>query len=341
MTDRARRSVVGAGGFTLIELLVVVAIIALLISILLPALSSARSQARTTLCLSRIGQMGKGLLLYADDYGEVFPFISTMHGTVYDANEAWLAEPNDLLAIHHSRQEVWPEYVSVPRSGWLFTYCRFEDNYRCPEFERVSHPDKAHSVWNYTRAVWARLWRLPDEFEAETGLDCPSTWGDVSGPIMKVSKVYAPGRLPVLLDEQWDRHVATAGCYGDNGSAYNCNDYGFFADNIIGIYHGRPTTCRFHKLDYDTEFGFYDPFLWKRGSIFCYDGHADLERDPWPTYESGNNTRLKSKPKEFRMNGDGGRAWHEMNAVIAYMDNLYYAQRGRYTQPGEIPPFGS
>ena len=50
-------------GFTLIELLVVVAIIALLISILLPSLSKARAQSRTTLCASRIGQLGKADLV--------------------------------------------------------------------------------------------------------------------------------------------------------------------------------------------------------------------------------------------------------------------------------------
>jgi len=329
----------GRRAFTLIELLVVVAIIALLISILLPSLSKARAQARTALCLVRIGQLGRSFLLYADDYDEVYPFVSTLHGDIYDANEAWLGEPNDLTAVTHARQEDWPDWVDIPRSGILFSYAVFEESYRCPDFERVSDPIKAHSVWNYTRAVWARYWRLKVELEA-IGLPCESTWGDVSGPIMKTSKVYAPGRLPLLLDEQWDRHVATAGYYGDNGSAYNCNDYGFFADNIVGVYHGQRTICSFHTLDYDTVSDFYDPFLWKRGGVFCYDGHAELQRDPWPTFESGNNVRLKSQPQEFRLRGDGGRAWDEMNAVIAYMDNLLYAQRGFFIEAREIMPWG-
>ena len=340
MEERPRRSVLTEGGFTLIELLVVVAIIALLIAILLPSLAKARSQARTSLCLSRITESGKSLTLYAEDFDEVFPFVSTMHGSTYDANEAWLGEPNDLLAVANTRQEEWPEWVSLPRSGSLFKYCRFENTYRCPEFERVVNPVKAQSVWNYTRPVWARYWRLRVEMLAE-GLPCQSDWGDVSGPIMKTSKVHAPGRLPLLLDEQWDRHVATAGCYGDNGSAYNCNDYGFFADNVIGVYHGRRTTSRFHDLDIDTRSNPYEPFLWKRGSIFCYDGHAELQRDPWPTFELGRNTRLRSQPKEFRMRSDLRRAFDEMLAVVAYMDNLLYAQRGYFVEAKEIVPFGS
>jgi len=60
-------------GFTLIELLVVVAIIALLISILLPSLSRAREQAKGTVCMSNLKQIGMGFFFYGQDFGEQPP----------------------------------------------------------------------------------------------------------------------------------------------------------------------------------------------------------------------------------------------------------------------------
>lgn len=59
--------------FTLIELLVVVAIIALLIAILLPSLSRAREMARRAVCASNLNQIGKAMLIYAQDSDGVFP----------------------------------------------------------------------------------------------------------------------------------------------------------------------------------------------------------------------------------------------------------------------------
>ncbi len=82
-------------GFTLIELLVVVAIIALLISILLPSLQGAREQAKKALCLSNMGQIGKGAHAYAaDDPREmIYPMhrlsVTTGHANGFTGNWAW------------------------------------------------------------------------------------------------------------------------------------------------------------------------------------------------------------------------------------------------------------
>ena len=59
-------------GFTLIELLVVIAIIAILAAILFPVFAKAREKARQTSCLSNLKQMGTALLMYAQDYDEVY-----------------------------------------------------------------------------------------------------------------------------------------------------------------------------------------------------------------------------------------------------------------------------
>ena len=53
--------------FTLIELLVAVSIIALLIAILLPVLSNVKFAARTTICATRLKQMGIAVTAYATD----------------------------------------------------------------------------------------------------------------------------------------------------------------------------------------------------------------------------------------------------------------------------------
>src|SRR4051794_22783043 len=61
-------------GFTLIELLVVIAIIAILASILFPVFAQARAAARKTSCMSNENQIGKAIMMYSQDYDEVYPY---------------------------------------------------------------------------------------------------------------------------------------------------------------------------------------------------------------------------------------------------------------------------
>jgi len=60
-------------GFTLIELLVVVAIIAMLAAILFPVFGRARENARRTVCMASLKQIGLGILQYTQDNDERTP----------------------------------------------------------------------------------------------------------------------------------------------------------------------------------------------------------------------------------------------------------------------------
>ena len=59
--------------FTLIELLVVVAILGILVSLLLPVLSKARTQAKSTICVANLKQVGLALTSYTDDNENWYP----------------------------------------------------------------------------------------------------------------------------------------------------------------------------------------------------------------------------------------------------------------------------
>jgi prepilin-type N-terminal cleavage/methylation domain-containing protein len=68
-------------GFTLIELLVVIAIIAILAAILFPVFNQVKLQAKQTVAMSNVRQLGLAWLMYADaNDGAMVPWLSPLGG---------------------------------------------------------------------------------------------------------------------------------------------------------------------------------------------------------------------------------------------------------------------
>ncbi len=336
------------GAFTLIELLVVVAIISLLISILLPSLSKARAQARSTLCASRISQLCKAMLMYAEDYSETPPFLGIgWENLPLGENEGDTSDaPGDIPRLTRGEWARLEEWISpnmdlmwnIPEAGWdpdltgirrgtLYDYARFENLYRCPDFERIA--GKSQDEFNYTRTVIGRKWIFGGDIGrlANGGVDEPQYWGSspfgAPGPIMKVSQIYAPGRMVMLTDEWWNRHVGSDptdhidfGRDNQISGGWMAIDPMFFAlGDEIGRYHGSAGLPQF-VIDPD------DPEeRVKSGNVAYYDGHVDLDRDPLPR----------------RTDLSGFDFYSRFMDLVNWLSGHVYAQRGRPLIPeGEI-----
>ena len=163
-------------GFTLIEVLVVVTIIAILAGLTMPVLAKARAKGRSAACMSNLGQLGKAMLMYSDDYDGRLP------------------------------QEWYPGSDGYP--GALSPYVGNDDVYICPEQGEDVYTSYGMPAWAAYEVLWSGAARLQTAGSGATTILLAENWYSFYS---SRDPVHWPSRWwPELGNIAWERHQGGA-----------------------------------------------------------------------------------------------------------------------------------
>ncbi len=116
-------------GFTLIELLVVIAIIAILAGLLFPVFARAKRSAKQTTCLSNLHQIGTSIVLYENDFDDIFPY-------AVDPSDKWASD------IWDQSPQWKAQIASMPLlSDALQPYVKSREIFHCPSDSGTEYLD--------------------------------------------------------------------------------------------------------------------------------------------------------------------------------------------------------
>ncbi len=163
--------------FTLVELLVVIGIIAVLVAVLLPVLGRAREAANSVVCQSNLRQIGQGVQMYANDWGNhvlpyavnwyLWPDVLFMNGYVKGGNWRALHEPDDPVR-KAERNSLTGRSV-----------------FRCPSgLDFLTDPatfgpirSNSASGSTFRRTQYIETWYAANAYDAASGMDDRSDFG--------------------------------------------------------------------------------------------------------------------------------------------------------------------
>lgn len=126
---RARTAPDRAAGFTVTDLLVVTAIIALLTAIFVPTVVKFQARARQAQCTSNLGQVGRAILLYAEENKKTLPLmVSTQTTGVWWWYKELVKSYAGLTGPSSPRDKVFacPKDRGFAEDGTIQPFCRSE-----------------------------------------------------------------------------------------------------------------------------------------------------------------------------------------------------------------------
>ncbi len=249
MRHRTTRS-----GFTLIELLVVIAIIAILAAILFPVFAQAREKARQASCTSNVKQITLALIMYVQDYDELF-VPGGMGKQDYGTNCSGVVDGNtnmnnnngmcQMSDVPYARCWGWP-CIGPDGSGSfaarLYPYIKNLAVFSCPSANNGAvNPGEQEYASNPYQSVTDPVRQRPLSYTYQADFSEQSD-AAVDAPAQRVA-IFETGRIRAGFDADWgqDPQYYRSARWNDWYSPHSGGSNLGFADGHVKFYRNEAT----------------------------------------------------------------------------------------------------
>ncbi|MHC4638742.1 MAG: type II secretion system protein [Planctomycetota bacterium] len=189
--------------FTLIELLTVISIIALLMAILLPTLAKAKRLAESTVCQSRLKQLGIAWSMYVNDNEDLFPpsIMAFPYIEKYTSSSVAVAiNNNNQMIANISPQFVPPPQPPTPQPTAKAANIKNIEIFFCPSATKLAGEGARNPFQAWQEKVGEVEYRGSYGFNGWLQSMEPENSEGYSDRLWMKSYVKKAQRIPVLVD---------------------------------------------------------------------------------------------------------------------------------------------